>query len=271
MEGIAVWREAEPRQEPPGAKPMLQNTPQDCAAQVKITPGRKTGMVTGHGGQVQPQDRDIAFSLASQMNSLQASSRLFLHSVPTSTWVMLEYNTQRSAQVNSEFVWISESRRNCTGCGWCRVRRTKRVYPYLIPRNKSRVVWWVRGLPPRTDMKHVDSWTECHSAVVKHSARVGWDAEQIDVLVLRPEGKSRQAMFNTSVASIWGELHSIRRWGGGQCLLIKVLLATGSWTSQILAQSWSDNFYLVFMLSSALSGSVKRCTQQTLTRCRNTH
>lgn len=79
MEGIAVWREAEPRQEPAGAKPTLQNTPQDYAAQVKITPGRKTGMVllTGHGGQVQPQDRDIAFSLASQMNYLQASSRLF--------------------------------------------------------------------------------------------------------------------------------------------------------------------------------------------------
>ena len=114
-EAIAVRHEAEPRQEAPGAKPTLQNILQDYAAQVTVAPGRKTGMdLTEHGGQVQPRDRDIAFSLTSQMNYLQASSLLFLDSVPTSTWGMLEYNIQSSAEVNSEFGWISSSRRNCT-------------------------------------------------------------------------------------------------------------------------------------------------------------
>lgn len=59
MEAIAAWHEAEPGQEPPGAKPTLQNILQDYAAQLKITPGRKTGMdLTAHGGQAQPQNRD---------------------------------------------------------------------------------------------------------------------------------------------------------------------------------------------------------------------
>ena len=101
-------------------------------------------LLTGHGGQVQPQDRDIAFSLTSQMNYLQASSGLFLDSVPT-TWVVLEYNIQSSAQANSEFVWISNSRRNCTSLRglWmmsCKMDKTGLPLPHTKEWKLNRVM-----------------------------------------------------------------------------------------------------------------------------------
>lgn len=146
MEAIAAWHEAEPRQEPPGAKPTLQNILQDSAENPGLPAENHPWEKDWHGSYSQCMEArsslrtGTAFSLASPMNYLQASSRLFLHSVPTSIWVMLEYNVQNSAQVNSESVWISNSRRNCTSPRgpWmtsCKMDKTL-VYPYLIPRNK---------------------------------------------------------------------------------------------------------------------------------------
>lgn len=112
-------------------------------------------------------------------NHLQASSHHFLHSVPTSTWVRLEYNRQSSARVNSEFVFILRSR----NCNWGCVRWTNRVCPYIPPGDDSWAVWCARGLPPLMDTEHMGSWiTQPHSAVLEQSASVAWEAEQISYL-----------------------------------------------------------------------------------------
>lgn len=62
VEAIAAWHEAEPRQGSPRAKPTLQDILHDYTAQVRTTPGKKTGMDLA--------DRQWrsgpAFSLASQ-------------------------------------------------------------------------------------------------------------------------------------------------------------------------------------------------------------
>lgn len=57
-------------------------------------------------------------------NHFQASSHHFLPSVPTSTCVMLEYNIQSSARVNSKFVLISNNSRNCSSLRMCEMDKT---------------------------------------------------------------------------------------------------------------------------------------------------
>lgn len=104
----------------------------------------------------------------------------------TSTWVMLEYDIQSSARVNSEFLFIWNSSRNCN---WGCVRWTNQVCPYLIPGNGSWAVRRARGLPPLLDMEHMHSWTKHHNAVVEHSVSMGWEAKQAGILTLRSQEK----------------------------------------------------------------------------------
>lgn len=90
-------------------------------------------------------------------------------------------------------------------------------------------MWCVRGQPPHMDTKCVDSWPQCHNAVVEHSARAG----QTHVLTLR----EKAIKWYLKQAWLPSELSCTRRYLGMGTVSahqpLNVLLATGSWTRSL--------------------------------------
>lgn len=193
-------------------------------------------------------------------NQLQASSHHFLHSIPTSTWVILEYNTQSSARVNSESVLISNNSRKCNwGCvRWTNQGMTAELcdvpegchhsWPWnMWPAEQNTTMQWWRTVPA-VPASGLGGWANRH-----FTFRSQEKAIQPNLIQAWPS--SEVAAHHQRMVGMWTVSVYLPRY---------VLQATGSWTGQVLAQTWFGKFYLVFLLSSALPNSTQRCTEQML-------